>query len=278
MNITLTLSGCSHPGTAREKNDDSYCVANAVLGSEALLQTVDGDDSPFQEFGLLCAVADGMGGYVGGEVASRTLLESLSQAFYSSPHRGMNANELRQCLEADVAKAKAALNAVLVEKGLEEAGTTLAGLALLPPDIAVIFHCGDSRVLRGSGGYVRSLTVDHTPLADEIASGRLDEAGAAHSPLATKVTRAIGLVGNTEVEFCADIQWEAGDTFLLATDGFAGLGRGLTVAALRRFIYQRQQDEEWAPLTEHARELVERAVAEDGSDNTTLVLIDIRAE
>ena len=71
--------------------------------------------------------------------------------------------------------AQARVAEVLQRANLKEAGTTLAGLALFEPNDLIVFHVGDSRVLRISGGYARALTVDHTPVGNDVASGRMTE-------------------------------------------------------------------------------------------------------
>ena len=156
-------------------------------------------------------------------------------------------------------------------ENLAEAGTTLAGLLLLPPDIAVKFWCGDSRILRASGGYVRALSVDHSPLARDVALGITSEAAAADSPLASKISRSLGVRGDGRIECDAETKWERGDRFLLATDGFHGLGRGLNLANLRA---QLKLVEGLAPRA-RVEPLVAAAVQADGSDNVTLVEIGI---
>ena len=149
---------------------------------------------------------------------------------------------------------------------MEGAGTTLAGMVWLPRAVAVKFWCGDSRILRQSGGYVRALTVDHAPLAGDIARGALSEAAAA-SPLASQLSRSLGGRGEGRIECDAETIWERDDRFLLATDGFHGLGRGLNLAQLRGEL---EKVEAMAPRA-RVESLVAAAVAIDGADNVTLV-------
>lgn len=275
LGARLEVAGFSHPGRVRASNDDHFCIGPTVENLGVASGCWKATDGFFSEFGLLCAVADGMGGYQGGALAAKTVLDTLSARFYARQHRGLSAPELKSQLEEDLAGTRRVLEATLRRENLPSAGTTLAGVVLLPPDVMVVFHCGDSRVLRCSGGYVRALTLDHTPLAGEIAAGRLDECAAATSPLASKVTRALGLEGDTRIEINADFRWECGDGFLLCSDGFHGLGRGLPSATLRDRFGAFEETEGHLALAARVQDAVAEAVALDGHDNATLVQIQI---
>jgi PPM family protein phosphatase len=269
--VHFYVGGCSHLGQVRSQNDDCFCIGPKVEQLGSLELSFPTTSAFFHEYGLLCAVADGMGGYAGGALAARTVVQTLSSLFYAQKHAGMDVDELACCLERDLFQTQHALEATLQREDVLRAGTTLAGLVLLPPDVALVFHCGDSRVLRASGGYVRALTLDHAPLAAEIAAGRLDESHVATSPLASKVSRALGLEGDRRVEINTDFSWEVGDTFLLCSDGFHGTGRGLTQSSLREHL----ADLSHTAPGKMAEQLVDAAVTADGSDNVTLVTVRI---
>lgn len=275
MSGRFEIAGFSHPGRVRAGNDDYFCLGPLVEQNGGAALSFETSSRFFSEFGLLCAVADGMGGYEGGAVASKTVLETLSALFYARKHGGMSAPQLAAQLEDDLASVRRVLDATLQRENLLRAGTTLAGVVLLPPDVAVVFHCGDSRVLRCSGGYMRNLTLDHTPLAAEIAAGRLDESEAAVSSLASKVNRALGLEGDSRVEINAELGWCNGDSFLLCSDGFHGLGRGLSHAHLRDRFASFEETNGCSCLAARVQSAVKESVALDGHDNATLVQIQI---
>jgi serine/threonine protein phosphatase PrpC len=275
VSARIEVTGYSHPGRVRAHNDDSFCIGPLVeqIGGASL--AFETSSRFFNDFGLLCAVADGMGGYEGGALASKTVLETLSALFYAQKHSGMDAAGMKVQLETDFSKVLKVLEATLHREGLNSAGTTLAGVVLLPGNLSMVFHCGDSRVLRFSGRYVRALTTDHTPLAAEIAAGRLDEAGAAGSPLTSKVSRALGLEGDTRVEMNVELGWDQGDSFLLCTDGFHGLGRGLSTAMLRDYLTNISETKVCSSLASQVKTAVEKSVELDGHDNATLVQIQV---
>lgn len=268
--ITFRAAACGDVGKTRQKNDDFFCIGPWVEQSGGLGLEFEASSRFFCDYGLLCAVADGMGGYEGGSLAAKTVLETLSALFYAQKRGGMSADSLATELEADLEKVQRVLEATLRRAGATEAGTTLAGAVFLPSQQTVLFHCGDSRILRASGGYIRGLTVDHSPLAAQVASGQLDEAGAIASRLATKLSRSIGLLGDSRVEINTEHTWEVDDLFLFCSDGFHGLGRGLPLPQIRELLCEN------APVSRStASEWVAAANECDGSDNATLIQIEI---
>ena len=227
--MRIHAAGLSNAGHRREKNDDFYCIGPFVEQETLTALSLDSASGVFQQYGFLAAVADGMGAYAGGAVASRVVLETLSALFYGERHAGMTEHAFLACLEGYLAKTKDVLTGVLQRSPeLREAGTTLAGIALLAPDILAVFHIGDSRVLRASAGYVRPLTVDHTPIGQDIASGRLTEVEAARIPGASSLTRSLGLQGNTTIECVVAHTAVPGNQFFIGTDAWHGVGRGLS--------------------------------------------------
>ena len=270
-NAPFRVAGCSHVGGVRTKNDDWFCIARNVAQNDCAQLAFDESSAAFQNYGLLCAVADGIGGYEGGSRAAQIALQTLGERIYARERGGLSAQEVVELLQADFAEMSRILGEKLRAENLGDAGTTLAGLLILPPDIAVKFWCGDSRILRASGGYVRALTIDHAPLALDVAQGMTSEQAAAHSPLASKISRSLGVKGDGRIECDAETKWERGDRFLLVTDGFHGLGRGLDLASLRAQLGHVEG------LDPRARVegLVAAAVEADGRDNVTLVEVEI---
>lgn len=270
--MRIHAAGLSDRGRTRETNDDHYCIGPFVEQGTLTALCFDGDSALFRNYGLLAAVADGMGGYAGGEVASRVVLETLSALYYSETRRGSSADELAASLERYLEQTQRVLAKTLERSPYyADAGTTLAGLALLSPDCLVIFHAGDSRVMRASGGYVRALTIDHTPFGADVESGRLSEEEAVAMPEARRLTCSFGRKGERRATVNKDYTWAAGECFLLGTDGFHGLGAGLPRAAIRDAV--RGMSDAEALVTS----LIHDAVTHDGQDNATLVVIQLGA-
>jgi protein phosphatase len=157
------------------------------------------------------------------------------------------------------------------DPALIEAGTTLAGIVLLPEGRLSVFHAGDSRVLLCAGGYVRQLTADHTPVGLRVFNGELSEEDARDHPEARRLTRALGLIGDSEAELQCGLEWAPGDAFIICSDGLNSLDGGLSRQRLQEVM--RQQ----LPLEERARQMVDEAAQADQADNATLVLVEVSA-
>lgn len=272
--MLLRIVGQSHPGRVRRQNEDHFSIA-AQVSQTALELELDTSAPEFAQHGLLLCVADGMGGYAGGALASRSALEAMTQLYYAAPlpaDRDGLAGHVQHC----VARMHELLNAKLSgDPELSKAGTTLAGIALAAPDTLCVFHAGDSRVLRfagGSHGFLRQLTVDHTPLGVSLFNGELSDEAAARDPQCSQLTRALGLTGNSEVQVESDLSWAAGDVFVLCSDGLHSAGRGLPKGELQAALRLGQAPAQLAPG------LLGQAVQRDGSDNATLIIAQLGAD
>lgn len=269
--MLIRVAGKSDRGTVRERNEDHYCLGPFVEQDALTALTLDTSSSFFQQYGLLAAVADGIGGYAGGAQASRIALETLSARFYSERRAGCTSEELANCLRRHLEEVQQVLAAQLARAPeLADAGTTIAGIALMPPSALAVFHAGDSRVLRLAAGYLRALTVDHSPLGADIAAGRLTEEEASALPESHQITRSLGAHGDARAEVNGEFRWDPGITFLLCTDGFYGVGRGLPRQALRDALHDGAEAETLV------HELLADAVATDGNDNATLVMVQLQ--
>jgi protein phosphatase len=268
--MRITAAGLSDFGTQRDANDDHYCVASFVEQGAMLSMAFEPESMLFQEFGLLACVADGLGGYEGGMQASQLLLQALSVHFYSDPRRGATAEQLKDALTTHIGLAQQELAAELArEPRWHQAGTTLAGVALMPPDILCVFHCGDSRVLRATGGHLLQLTTDHTPIGQALAAGQITEEQAAAANMDISLKSSLGLAGTAEVEINCDLRWAAGDKFLIGSDGWHGVGRGLSRKAIQDVMRHGGTS---SALTQC---LLAVSVANDGKDNATLVIVQV---
>jgi len=199
--LCFRITGISDRGSIRSANDDHFAVGPFVEQTAPLSLTIYDESRLFAEYGLICAVADGMGGYQGGAVASRIFLDILVERFYAEKRKGADRDALAESVSQCIHNATAGLQSFLTRHtDLSEAGTTVAGITLHPPDLMTIFHVGDSRVMRACGGYLRTLTIDHTPVGADVASGRMTVAQAADTGVAGRLTRSLGLKGDSTPE------------------------------------------------------------------------------
>lgn len=245
-----SVAGRSHIGQKRTKNDDCYAIGPFVERGHLTALQMDSASRAACDIGLLVAVADGLGGYSGGALASQTVLDTFAAHFAAQKRDGDMVAQLEHF--GDIANRT--LGRVLrADEELAQAGTTLAGLCFLSEGELLVFHCGDSRVLHFADGAGASLTRDHAS-----PSGGL--------------TRSLGLVGDTRLEITR-LGWKVGDTFLLCSDGFHGDNRGLDLPTLSETVIENEH----LPLAELVSYLVDEAVERDGRDNVTAVLVRVRA-
>jgi protein phosphatase len=209
----------------------------------------------------LFAVADGMGGHAGGEVAARTAIEALSSAFtLDSTAEGL--------LGAVRAANRAVLEKSLGEPELFGMGTTLTVAALVETgegDRLVIANVGDSRAYRLHDGALDQLTVDHSVAEELVARGELTEAEAAVHPHRHILTRALGIEGEVAVDARLLVP-EEGDRYLLCSDG---LSNELSPDRISG-VLSATEDPQVA-----AASLVRLANEHGGADNITVVVLDV---
>ena len=265
--MKVVLAGVSDRGRVREENEDHFLAGGVVENRGALTLTLDSDGALMTDYGLLACVADGMGGYGGGAAASETALRALAAAFYAAPRTGADASRLAADVTAACAHAQQAVQELQrSDPALAGAGTTLAGVALLAPRRLAVFHVGDSRVLRWSAGMLRTLTVDHTPMGAQVAAGKITETEAVGTDTTNLLTRALGSM-SAEAEVGIQTEWSPKDLFILGSDGWYGLGRGATRAAIEGRLAGGLSG------TDLAGALLKDALAADGRDNATVVTV-----
>jgi len=231
--VKLRVGVATDVGRVRERNEDSY------LAREPLF-----------------AVADGMGGHRGGNVASELAIETLSS--FRMPAQGAAA-----ALVEDIKRA----NLRVMERGasdrdLRGMGTTVT--ALVTQDArAYIAHVGDSRAYLLRDG-LQQLTEDHTLVQRMVREGRLTPEEAGHHPQRSVLTRAVGVEDGLDVdELTLDVH--SGDRILLCTDGLTSM---VDNDAIER-ILKDEPDPQAA-----AEQLVSLANEAGGEDNITVVLVD----
>lgn len=175
-------------------------------------------DSVYPESGgrtegvLLVAVADGMGGHSGGEVASRDAMDAAVGLAGERP--GVD--------ERILAANEAVLSHAQADWNLAGMGTTMTIAELTPNGTVSIGHVGDSRAYLLADGEFRQLTQDHTFVAEQIRAGRLDPDEARTHPRRSMLTRAVGLSRDLTVDVVQELM-SPGDRLLLCSDGLTSM-------------------------------------------------------
>ena len=173
----------------------------------------------------LWAVADGMGGHGGGDVASQAVVAALA-ALPPQP----SAAALLAEFEARIVRVNGDLRDLARARGEAIVGTTLAAVLVHGPHFACVW-CGDSRVYLLREGELEQISRDHSEVQDLLDSGVLDEDEAKAWPRRTVVTRALGVADQPQLDI-VDGPALAGDRFLLCSDGLTGHVDNLEIAAL----------------------------------------------
>lgn len=202
-------------------------------------------------------VADGMGGYAAGEVASAMLIEAFRERFAdAAQERGEEA--LRQAIEAANSKILQAAAADASRKGM---GTTVVALQHRG-DAAYWAHVGDSRLYLLRGGEFRRITRDHSFVQDLVEKGSITQEEAEHHPKKNLLLRAVGVEQKLVVD-TGRLRIEPGDIFLLCSDGLTNM---VGEAAVREALQGGSADK--------ARHLVELALLAGGLDNITAIVVE----
>ncbi|MBO0729542.1 MAG: Stp1/IreP family PP2C-type Ser/Thr phosphatase [Acidimicrobiaceae bacterium] len=211
----------------------------------------------------LYAIADGMGGHAAGEVAASIAVRALEEAFTAA------GSPTPEAL-ADAARAanQAVWKASVADRELRGMGTTLVAIALVAKDSSealAAINIGDSRLYRLRGDNLEQLTADHSLVAEMVAEGQILEEEAEFHPHRNVLTRALGVDPDVEVDLVTETI-EPGDRFVLCSDGlYREVNDELIAAVLRRL----------ADPADAARELVAEAKMRGGSDNITVIVVNV---
>jgi len=219
------------------------------------------------ETGSLFAVADGMGGHAGGEVASRTAIDALARAF-QPPAEGLPPAGL--LIEAVETANQAVWEQAQADSDLWGMGTTLTTLALVEEEgreELAVANVGDSRAYLLSGGDFTQLTADHSLVEEMVRSGELSAAQAAHHPKRHIITRVIGVEPTVDVDAWL-LRPVTGDRILLCSDGLVDEVSDEDIASVLAEVEDPGQA---------ARDLVTLAREHGGRDNITVIVVDVVA-
>ncbi len=215
----------------------------------------------FPERGL-ALLADGMGGYNAGEVASQIALETIAEKLVAGSVPPLEKNQVARSVRA----ANDALFETVSQRPELEGMATTVVLALLSGKRLIHAHVGDSRLYRFRGSQLQQLTSDHSMAQEMVDQGlfaSMDEAVEAGVPTSV-LTRGLGIENEVLVDV-DETAVEDGDVFLLCSDGLSGM---VSHDAISAAIDSAEGD-----LVQAADRLVELALESGGSDNVSLILM-----
>ncbi|OWW19799.1 Stp1/IreP family PP2C-type Ser/Thr phosphatase [Noviherbaspirillum denitrificans] len=250
-NFDLEFAGLTDTGLVRAQNEDAILI------------------SASHRFAIL---ADGMGGYNAGEVASgiasSVMKAALEQALDDITTGGAAENPaggrplIPLVVDAAQKANQAVLDAAQAEPQYQGMGTTLVA-AVFRQNTVTIAHVGDSRAYRFRQGVLTRMTRDHSLLQEQIDAGLIDPALARFAQIKNLVTRAVGVGTDMEVE-AHDHPVQGGDIYLLCSDGLSDM---LADDDIAQVLAQGQGE-----LEACCRTLVQQANDNGGFDNISVIL------
>ncbi len=243
--MNYTFFAQTDPGLVRSNNEDSFA---------------------FDEACQVAVLADGMGGYNAGEVASgmtTTFIKSELVRWLSSQTRPIDAQQVARFMENCILMTnRSILNAAISNIQYAGMGTTLVA-GVFMDSILVLAHVGDSRCYRLRQGVLEQITKDHSMLQEQVDAGVLTPEQAAVAPGKNLLTRALGVEDVVKVEIHQH-QVQANDLYLMCSDGLTDM---VDVAGITTIVGNS------TALPAMAAELVTQAKAHGGRDNITVLLV-----
>jgi protein phosphatase len=243
--MTLLVSGRTDVGTVRKSNQDAidWCV-----------------DEPSGQ--ALLVVADGMGGYEGGEEASRIAVDAVMELLAPALTERMPPETRRERVQSALNLASERIEARKEQApDLAKMGTTIV-LAWVTENSALLAHIGDSRCYLLHNDTLRCLTRDDTVVQNMLEDGSIRERDVPNVPFRNVLTRALG-ASDTTATF-GEVSLAAGDQLLLCSDG---LMEALT-------------EDEWQSLLSRqdsvqsgVESLIEASLEKGAKDNVSVVLL-----
>lgn len=250
MRIEFECQACSDVGCVRSHNEDMILLNGKLLRNQELngYYTIDNNGR------FVVAVADGMGGHAGGEVASEMALQFLD-VFMASLPENISQEDFTNAFHRWIGKSHSLINQkgvnISMYKGM---GTTLVGMLVIESRVYA-FNVGDSRLYRYRDGILKQLSIDHS----------MREKYHNLSIPSNVIYNSLGGGGNSAFADLQDLTEMifADDRFLICSDGLCDM----------------LSDDELCALCEEnssATQFVGRAKEAGGTDNISVVVVDIK--
>jgi len=240
--LELKPFGVTHAGKVRQNNEDALLVG-------------EGKDE------TLFVVADGIGGFEAGEVASSLAVDVLKDLQPDEPFTAAIGEANRRIVAAGRGDEK-----------LSGMGTTVVAIRFggtQREPVAEVAHVGDSRAYLMRGGDMNPITEDHSLVAELVRSGDLTRDQAAEHPQKNLITRALGADEEVDVD-TAILPVEVGDRILLCSDGLSDM---VSEAGISEILADSPEDPERV-----AHGLLSAALDAGGNDNITIVVVDVKEQ
>lgn len=248
--LEVAYAGLTDAGPHRSNNEDRIGL---FLPDDPVLM---------DRKGVLCVIADGVGGHKAGEVASATAVETIIREYYSPSSHSRLESALRQSVQVANLRVHDLGQGQLELRQMETTATAL----VLAGDRGYVAHIGDSRVYHFRDGRLVQVTSDHSEVAELVRMRLVSPEGARNHPGRNVLTRTLGARLIVRPDFL-QLPMRAGDQFLLCTDG----------------LWSEVTDEEIAealgdsePATA-CRALLDTALGRDCVDNVSVQVIQVKS-
>ncbi|MCE5194671.1 MAG: Stp1/IreP family PP2C-type Ser/Thr phosphatase [Nitrospiraceae bacterium] len=252
MKLRYLASGQTDKGIVRANNEDFFCV---------------------EEKSGLFAVADGIGGFSAGEIASRMAIDIIRDYISKSEDNPEKSTEEKSDMYSEAA-SKLASAIRLANSSIYEAaqkndpwrgmGTTIAA-ALIKENRLSIAHVGDSRAYLIRGNNIEQLTDDHSLISEQLKKGLITEKDAGESNFKNIITRSLGRAASVDMDI-AEITLMNNDSILLCTDGLTAMVPDNIILSTVRL----SSNPDLA-----CRRLIDIANKNGGKDNISVVIVYI---
>lgn len=263
----LTICGKTDIGKKRDHNEDAFIIGAIIESENEIYLRLPLETSFIKNYGLIVAVADGMGGHNAGEVASDMALNLISRQLMSTRKDRVQGEELMSIIRNSVVSAHEAINDIGIKNPeYSGMGTTIAGLFFCK-DALYTFHAGDSRVYRLRNGGLLQMTKDHSVVQALVDGGQLTAEDAYQHPRKNLITISLG-GGDTkcEPEVTDKYSYYENDIFLICSDGLTDMVDEETMVKIL---------DEHISVKEKVDNLIAEANKNGGEDNITALLIAI---
>jgi len=260
--ITFSVVGVTDIGLQRSLNEDHILVGRFIKNRGVIGLRLHADDDFLAAYGMLFAVADGIGGAQGGEVASRLALQVFDRHFYSFEKATADAVALADALAISGKRANDTILQMAASRSeCRDMGCTLAGVCLTPSGY-LVYSAGDSRVYR-CRRYLQQLTEDDTVTALAQRLGNMTSEEAKTSCRRHTLINSLG-TPSYQLRVSEVKEFRDGERLLISSDGL----HDLVSLTLIETILKANADPEQA-----VQALVEEAKRQGGHDNISVILI-----
>lgn len=255
--------GCTEKGWVRRSNEDHLLIGRYIKNQGGMELCFSETDDYLCRYGILMAVADGIGGIRGGGLASKLALSALEKQFYGAEKESSYSLNYLDALKSSAIRA----NETLIQHaqsvaGFENMGCTLAGVCLIPEGYFV-FNAGDSRVYRYRNGILKLLTQDDTVYNLAVRTGQIRPGDSSPPESHHTLTNCMGLP-SFQLQVDNGPALIEGDILLICSDGLYNMVElGEMETLLKSF----------REIEQVGHELISQALKQGGGDNISLILV-----